>query len=71
MFYKGKHETLMFKTNVTLIPSQINGLDKKSIADFLQTRPIDYRMRLSRVRGRLDQRDMHLIDQALKVVFSL
>ena len=61
----------MFKTNVTLILSQINGFDKKSVADFLQTRPIDYRMRLSRVRGRLDQRDMHLIDQALKVVFSL
>lgn len=59
------------KTNVTISPSPINGLDKKSIADCLQTRPIDYRLRLSRVRGRLEQRDMHMIDQALKVVFSL
>lgn len=59
------------KTNVTLIPSAINGLDKKSVADCLQTRPIDYRLRLSRVRGRLEQRDMHMIDQALKVVFAL
>ncbi len=59
------------KTNVTLIPSAINGLDKKSVADCLQTRPIDYRLRLSQVRGRLEQRDMNMIDQALKVVFSL
>jgi len=61
VFYKGKHETLMFKTNVTLIPSQINGLDKKSVADCLQTRPIDYRLRLSRVRGRLEHADISLI----------
>ena len=59
------------KTNVTLIPSAINGLDKKSVADCLQTRPIDYRLRLSMVRGRLEQSDMHMIDQALKVVFAL
>jgi mRNA interferase MazF len=59
------------KTNVTLTPSPINGLDKKSVADCLQTRPIDYRLRLSRVRGKLEQEDMRLIDQALKVVFSL
>ncbi|MDF1591250.1 MAG: type II toxin-antitoxin system PemK/MazF family toxin [Desulfobacterales bacterium] len=59
------------KTNVTLIPSQTNGLNKKSIADCLQTRPIDYRMRLQRVRGKLEHKDMSMIDQALKVVFSL
>jgi mRNA interferase MazF len=59
------------KTNVTLTPSPINGLDKKSVADCLQTRPIDYRLRLSRVRGKLEQSDMCVIDQALKVVFSL
>jgi mRNA interferase MazF len=59
------------KTNVTLTPSPINGLDKKSVADCLQTRPIDYRLRLSRVRGKLEQEDMREIDQALKVVFSL
>jgi hypothetical protein len=38
----------------------INGLDKKSIADCLQTRPIDYRLRLSRVRGKLEQDDMRV-----------
>ena len=60
------------KTNVTLTPSPINGLVKKSVvADCLQTRPIDYRLRLSKVRGKLEQDDMRLIDQALKVVFSL
>jgi mRNA interferase MazF len=59
------------KTNVTLTPSVINGLDKKSVADCLQTRPVDYRLRLSRVRGKLEQDDMRAIDQALKVVFSL
>jgi mRNA interferase MazF len=59
------------KTNLTLTPSPINGLVKKSVADCLQTRPIDYRSRLFRVRGKLEQDDMRLIDQALKVVFSL
>ena len=59
------------KTNVALIPSEINGLDKKSVADCLQTRPIDYHARLSQIRGRLNKDDMRLIDQALKAVFSL
>jgi mRNA interferase MazF len=59
------------KTNVTLEPSALNRLDKKSVADCLQTRPIDYRLRLSRVRGKLAEDDMLAIDQALKVVFSL
>jgi mRNA interferase MazF len=59
------------QTNVTIEPSAINGLDKKSIADCLQTRPIDYRLRLSQVRGKLEQQDMRFIDQALKIVFSL
>jgi mRNA interferase MazF len=59
------------KTNVTVSPSPINGLDKKSIADCLQTRPIDYRLRLSKVRGKLESHYMSAIDQALKVVFSL
>jgi mRNA interferase MazF len=59
------------KTNVTLTPSPLNGLDKQSVADCLQTRPIDYHLRLSRVRGKLGQEEMREIDQALKVVFSL
>ena len=58
------------KTHVTITPSVINGLDKKSVADCLQTRPVDYRLRLSRVRGKLEQNDIRAIDQALKVVFS-
>jgi mRNA interferase MazF len=59
------------QTNVTLIPSPANGLTKKSIADCLQTRPIDYRLRLSQSRGKLEPDYMHAIDQALQVVFSL
>lgn len=59
------------KTNVTISPSQVNGLDKKSIADCLQTRPIDYRLRLSKIRGKLEFHYMDEIDQALKAVFSL
>jgi mRNA interferase MazF len=59
------------KTNVTISPSPINGLEKKSVADCLQTRPIDYRLRLSRVRGKLESGEMNAIDQALKAVFSL
>lgn len=59
------------KTNVTISSSQMNGLDKESIADCLQTRPIDYRSRLSRVRGKVEPQYMHEIDQALKIVFSL
>jgi len=58
-------------TNVSIMPSPLNGLDKKSIADCLQTRPIDYRSRLSHVRGRLEPNYMKEIAQALKVVFSL
>ena len=59
------------KTNVTLTPSPGNGLAKKSVADCLQTRPIDYRLRFSQVRGKLEPDDMNAIDQALKTVFSL
>jgi mRNA interferase MazF len=36
-------------TNIELEPSASNGLTKRSIADCLQTRPIDHRQRL--VRG--------------------
>jgi mRNA interferase MazF len=59
------------RTNVSIMPSPLNGLDKKSIVDCLQTRPIDYRSRLSHVRGRLEPDYMKEIAQALKVVFSL
>jgi len=58
-------------TNATLAPSPENGLAKKSVADCEQTRPIDYRMRFSQVRGKLEPDDMNAIDQALKIVYSL
>ena len=58
-------------TNVKMHPSKSNGLSKKSIADCLQTRPIDHRQRLVKIRGRLSSAKMEAIDQALKIVFDL
>ncbi|MFN8358063.1 MAG: type II toxin-antitoxin system PemK/MazF family toxin [Spirosomataceae bacterium] len=58
-------------TNVTIEPSAENGLIKKSIADCLQTRPVDYRQRLVNLRGKLDNESLIKIDQALKFVFAL
>ena len=59
------------KTNIELSPSQSNGLSKKSIADCLQTRPIDHRHRLMKVRGTLSDSDIQKINHALLVVFEL
>ena len=59
------------KTNIEILPSSQNGLTKKSIADCLQTRPIDYRERLVSIRGQIDVDGMRQINQALKVVFEL
>ena len=59
------------KSNVVIAPRQENGLDKQSIADCLQTRPIDYRLRLTRIRGELTAEEMKKIDQALRIVFNL
>jgi mRNA interferase MazF len=42
------------KTDIEIVPSSINGLTKKSIADCLQTRAIDYRSRLVKIRGELE-----------------
>jgi len=58
-------------TNVVIDPTAENGLDKRSVADCLQTRPIDHRQRLVRVRGTLETAAMEKIDRALKAVFSL
>ncbi len=58
-------------TNVMLMPSAANGLTKKSVADCLQTRPIDRRYRVLRVRGALEAAPMAEIDGALKIVFNL
>ncbi|MDX9822127.1 MAG: type II toxin-antitoxin system PemK/MazF family toxin [Syntrophales bacterium] len=58
-------------TNVTIEPSAVNGLTKRSVADCLQTRPIDYRARSLRVRGTLESEYLDAVDRALKMVFSL
>lgn len=58
-------------TNVEINPIKGNGLSKKSVADCLQTRPIDHRLRLVRIRGKLTHSQMDAIDQALKIVFEL
>ena len=59
------------KTNVEIHPSPGNGLSKKSIADCLQTRPIDYHHRLVKIRGKLSDAKIQEIDQSLKIVFEL
>jgi mRNA interferase MazF len=58
-------------TNVQIDPSSYNGLTKKSVADCLQTRPIDHRARLVKVRGELEDGVMARIDEALRIVFDL
>ena len=59
------------KTNVAVVPSPINGLNKHSIADCLQTRPIDHQNRLRAIRGEVEPEVMVKINHALKVVFDL
>lgn len=59
------------KTNVEISPSPANGLMKTSIADCLQTRPIDYRSRFASIRGELEPELMLEIDAALRIVFAL
>ena len=58
-------------TNIEIFPSSANKLTKKSIADCLQTRPIDYRSRLVKIRGKLETETLKKIDHALKIVFAL
>jgi mRNA interferase MazF len=58
-------------TNVSVTPSVENGLSKRSIADCLQTRPIDRRLRIVGQRGQLDVALVAEIDRALKMVFGL
>jgi mRNA interferase MazF len=59
------------KTNVRVEPSVPNGLSKVSLADCLQTRPIDRRLRLVALIGELEAEVLGDIDRALKVVFGL
>ncbi len=58
-------------TNVKIVPSSRNGLTKQSVADCLQTRPIDHRTRLVKIRGELEAQDMVKIGDALKIVFDI
>ncbi len=58
-------------TNVVIEPNAANGLTKRSVADCLQTRPIDYRQRLVDVKGRLSAEQMQKIDTSLKIIFDL
>lgn len=58
-------------TNVVVEPSKRNGLSKKSVADCLQTRPIDRRFRLVGIRGELEEDNLRAVDEALRVLFSL
>jgi mRNA interferase MazF len=61
----------LIKTNVEIEPASTNGLTKKSIADCLQTRPIDYQHRLVRIRGKISAQLLEEIDEALAIVFGL
>ena len=58
-------------TNVEINPSARNGCTKRSVADCLQTRPIDRHNRLIRIRGTIAKDDLAKIDSALKLVFNL
>lgn len=58
-------------TNVEIVPSEANGLSKRSVADCLQTRPIDHRHRLVAVRGHISPEDLERVDAALRMVFDL
>jgi mRNA interferase MazF len=59
------------KTNIQVAPSEANGLSKLSVADCLQTRPIDHRNRLVAIRGELESEILERINHALKIVFDL
>ena len=59
------------KTNVEIEPTKSNGLQKKSIVDCLQTRPIDRRYRLEKILGEISKEHILQINRALKIVFDL
>ena len=64
-------KTARIITNVEIFPTDSNGCNKRSVADCLQTRPVDRHERLVRIRGTLANVDLGKIDAALKIVFSL
>lgn len=59
------------KTNVEIEPSSSNKLTKKSIADCLQTRPVDYKASFASIWGELEAEIMLQIDEALRIIFAL
>ncbi len=59
------------ETNVEIHPSPDNGLSKKSVADCLQTRPVDHRHRLVKIRGKLSSSKIQELDRSLRIVFEL
>ncbi len=59
------------QTNVEVLPSLENGLTKRSLADCLQTRPVDQRHRLVKIRGHVSSDSLQAIVLSLKVVFEL
>jgi mRNA interferase MazF len=59
------------KTNIAVEASAANGLSKRSIADCLQTRPVDYQRRLVSIRGELELEILEKINHALKIVFDI
>ena len=58
-------------TNVSIELDTENGLTKKSIADCLQTRPIDRNYRFVKIRGKASSDVMQRIDKALIILFEL
>jgi mRNA interferase MazF len=61
----------LIKTNIEIEPTSTNGLTKKSIADCLQTRPIDYKHRLVKIRGKLSTELLASLDEAIAIVFGI
>ncbi|MEW6507901.1 MAG: type II toxin-antitoxin system PemK/MazF family toxin [Bacteroidota bacterium] len=59
------------KTNVEIEPTEENGLIKKSIADCLQIHPIDYKIRLVKIRGSVSNEVIKKIDEAILAVFGI
>lgn len=58
-------------TNVSIEKDAKKGLDKKSVADCLQTRPVDINARLKKILGVITDEEMEKINQALKILFEL
>lgn len=58
-------------TNITIPSDKTNGLDKRSIADCLQTRPIDYTKRFVRYRGKISPQILQKINEAIAIVFGI